>query len=534
MSQQKRKLAQVIDLTVSTESDSDKNIFDDDTEVYSDNDLVCLDRYNTLPYDPAEWDGSDADNSVDFAMQMDEDELCDDKYKYVKIVDEDNSDGKLYKYATRDGIGITPLKQRSRLVPLSQEIEIKRELSISDVSDVDDGDSLFVENKNANKRLKGNRETKRMLWCVTWNNPDVSGDDLAERLQGNVNIKGFVFQKEVGDSGTPHFQMYLEFAIQVYCSGVRNAIGHQGISTFICKGGKKSNLAYCTKEKGRLEGPWKWGSCENTIGQGQRSDINTFTRAVIKADGITDEVEEEFPGMAMRYGQHAKKLVSEKKLRAAKVATNNYWKEQVEREDNGEEIQGQQPRELVLLFGPTGVGKTTKAFTSSYRRYQCVPYKKDGNTKWWDNYDAEKAVLIDEWREQFATLETLNDITNAGISLVEYKGGYTALCAEVMFFTSNRHPLDILNVTYKDARYRALMRRFKEVHWWKDDKSLVILKNPFNVPEDEKEAAETAWKIFWKRNRTTNVVRVENENRGPNDPVFSLNVVDNDNEYFTW
>lgn len=85
-------------------------------------------------------------------------------------------------------------------------------------------------------------------------------------------------------------------------------------------------------------------------------------------------------------------------------------------------------------------------------------------------------------------------------------------------FTSNKHPLDIFDTKWGDARFRAMARRFYKVFWWNDDKELTVLINPHRVAEDEKELAEAKWIHFWKRDRQQE------------DPFEAVD----ESKYFTW
>ena len=53
-----------------------------------------------------------------------------------------------------------------------------------------------------------------------------------------------------------------------------------------------------------------------------------------------------------------------------------------EKEQRGEEFTGQQQRNLVLLFGPTAVGKTTHVKKEVYGNKKEDLYTKNGRTKW--------------------------------------------------------------------------------------------------------------------------------------------------------
>lgn len=448
-----------------------------------------------------------------------------------------------------DDSEISDLELPEQMVKSKKRKEPTPVVPVESEKDEDDIHFLFkdydwaegVENEiksaegKAIKKGKKSQGPKVMRWCVTWNNPTVDGNKLGEKLQACDNIKGYVFQKEQGESGTPHFQMYIEFKIAVYTTGVKEALGHTG-HCIAAKGTKKQNIAYCTKDDDRLDGPWVWGTCttpDKSGKQGKRTDLDEFAEAVSAKGCVDEEIAEEFRGMVMRFGKHAQQMVDTAKYRKAKADELAYWQEQVAKKNRGEATDGQKQRKLYLYFGPTAVGKTTNVKLDVVEAFGEMPFEKDGNNKWWDGYVDEKAILVDEWRLGFGSIETFNAITNVGVTRVEHKGGYGTLTADAMYFTTNSHPLDIFDTKWVDGRYRAMARRFHKVYWWNDDKELTVLENPHFMMGDEREDAEAAWIRFWKRDKQQNVVRVEDENRRRDDPAFSLAHA-NDDKYFTW
>lgn len=413
--------------------------------------------------------------------------------------------------------------------------------------ELDDDEDIIINTPVPAAQVRG-RGPNVMRWCVTWNNPTTEGDEVAQKLKANDNIKGFVFQLEKGESGTPHFQMYIEFKKSIYFTGVQTALGTKAINHVKAAGTKEQNIKYCTKEEGREAGPWLYGTCTNNgPGQGKRNDLDKFAQAVSAAGEITDDIKEEYHGHVLRYGHLAEQMIEREEFRKAERLELAYWKEQIERKRRGESF-GQEPRKLVLLFGPSAVGKTTHAKMACVEEADELPYMKQGTSNWWCHYKGHKNVIVDEWQIKLTgNLETFNDMTNKGMYMAQRKGGQVILMAEAMYFTSNRHPMDIFKTRWNDPRYRAMTRRFAEVHWWNDDKELVILKNPGAEPEScvcmrggehdeslsrEERIAEcnlekfkdwndanVKWVHFWRR---------------MDRPVQEGDSVDGEEEYFTW
>ena len=276
------------------------------------------------------------------------------------------------------------------------------------------------------------------------------------------------------------------------------------------KGTKAENHAYCTKEETRIEGPWYVKSTAADYkgkngNQGKRTDMDDFAKLAFEHDGNIRELANIMPGHALRFNRHAQQLIADVRREAAVAAEEEHWIRQAQLADNGQDIDGQQQRNLVLLFGPTAVGKTTEVKMQAIGRDRKKLYTKSAANKWWDGYTDQKAVLIDEMKgKSFCSIEEFNAMTNIGTHLVETKGGHAVLVAEDMYFTTNTHPTDWWGegdrrIGWDDARYRAVARRFAKVMWWNDAKELVVLKNPGEQRDTQEwEDARVAWNQFWR------------------------------------
>ena len=370
----------------------------------------------------------------------------------------------------------------------------KRKSAPAAQADGDDDDIKPKDNGSAVQR-----------YCFTYNNPTVSGDDFDLFLKTKAENRGHVFQLEEGEEGTPHFQGYLELEKRMRTTGVHKMLAPHKMSLLHAKGSKVSNKKYCTKENGRKEGPWIYGSCEDDVGQGKRNELNEYAEDVLENDGITDELIERMPGVTMRYQKHARELVQLKRTRAAKKEALAHWKQVWEDMEAGREFVGQQQRHLELYFGPTAVGKTTRVKAKVAGKFNELLFEMNCATKWWDGYEGEKHVLMDEFQgDRFGSPEDFNRITNKGVVKVEKKGESCDLVADALYFTSNRHPCHWWkagdkHLCWKDARYRAVARRFATVYWWNDAKELVVLQNPGPEEDtDEWKATNAKWKRFWE------------------------------------
>ena len=354
--------------------------------------------------------------------------------------------------------------------------------------------------------------------CITWNNPCITGDEFKEFLENNPRVKMAVFQEEIGERDTRHFQGYIETTTRLFTAGWQNMLRPYKMSVIMAKGTKTQNHTYCTKDD-RINGPWYVKSSPDDYKrkngkQGDRSDLDKFAKLIEEHGGITDEVRGEMAGHVVRFANHGRQYIADINREKAEKEELEYWLEQCRLEDEGLKITGQLPRELILYFGPTAAGKTTRAKMACVRKYGKMAFLKQGGTKWWDGWNGHEGLLVDEWRKAMACMEQFNNITNAGPSSIEVKGGTNVLTCKTIWFTTNRHPMDIFETVKMDGRYQALARRFSEVNWWKTGNDLVVLKNPGERPDYPTQDwldQQREWIHFWNF-RDTPVTEGDNFN----------------------
>lgn len=264
-------------------------------------------------------------------------------------------------------------------------------------------------------------------WCFTINNPV---DDLSPQ---SWPFDYLVYQKEKGDSGTPHLQGYV-YLKKSRLSAMKKL--DSGAHWAVAKGSAKENKTYCSKEEGRLAGPWELGEMPE---QGKRNDLKELQEALDSGKPITEVSKEHFAHY-MRYNRGIEKY----------------------------QLLHTKPRDhamiVEVLWGPTGVGKTRQAKEENPDAYfKC---RSNGKNNWWDGYINQEVVVVDEFYGWFSWDFMLRLCDRYPLS-VETKGGAVQFVAKKIIFTSNDHPKEwYKKMTEKygwDANTNPLCRRITKI-----------------------------------------------------------------------
>lgn len=256
-------------------------------------------------------------------------------------------------------------------------------------------------------------------WAFTLNNP------LEFRPAFNDTIKYLCYQLEQGDNETPHLQGYIYYntlkslkQLQEYIPG-----GHFEIA----KGTPEQNKNYCSKP-GALEPFVEFGEIPN---QGKRTDLSEVITAV----------REKRPREEYIYTDAYVKYF--KGIEHVKLMTTTPF--------TAENVRG------TWIYGPPGVGKSHHVRT----KYPNVFIKQQN--KWWDGYDQQTEILLDDFDRNGVCLgHYLKIWADKWAATGEFKGGTLNLLYNKFFITSN---YSIDDLFYEDSVLcEAIKRRFNVIH----------------------------------------------------------------------
>jgi len=306
------------------------------------------------------------------------------------------------------------------------------------------------------KRARAPQESKAKNWVFTVNNPEVGAVLTPEEWPQAAYA---CWQLEEGESKTPHFQGFVQFKNKLSLSQVKALSGLERAHLEVMRGKAEQNKVYCTKEGGRLAGPFEWGVMQ--AGQGTRTDVLAIKSAVDDGASRSELYEEHF----VTYSRMERFV-------------NNY---------RAYTKPARTTAPVVLLFvGLAGMGKTRTALTlANMLGTVYVAPRPKGSGSYFDNYDDQDVFFIDEMSGAFCTPTFFNCLLDRYPMELPVHGGVGhQFTSSYIFVTANLLP----NMWWKNFNVAALMRRFTVVfkYFPKVAKRRVVVFNPVTYQYEHK------------------------------------------------
>lgn len=127
----------------------------------------------------------------------------------------------------------------------------------------------------------------------------MSADELITIATNASCIRYVVFQLEVGELGTPHFQGYIELTRPQRFTWLRSNFAAARYAER--RGLRDEARSYAMKEDTRTAGPWEYGDF-NSGGAGRRTDLSSLVETC--KTGSLKRVADEHPEMVIRYPRY--------------------------------------------------------------------------------------------------------------------------------------------------------------------------------------------------------------------------------------
>jgi len=264
------------------------------------------------------------------------------------------------------------------------------------------------------------------FWVFTINNPSAEEE---KQLQEQDFTSYIVYGREIGDSGTPHLQGYLELPKRWRRAQLsrRECLAR----AFLEPRGRNSNgikaSTYCKKE-GDF---WEKGVLDPSSGQGKRSDILQVQAAIREGMPISQLAEEHFSSF-VRYNRGIREYYNLRSEPRSWVCT------------------------VSVIWGRTGLGKTGQL----YRNYPDI-YTHPGD-RWFDGYEGQIRALFDDYDGSVFKLSYLLRLLDRYPMRVPIKGGFVNWAPREIFITSNFSPTRWYPHA-SEEHIEAMFRRFTSI-----------------------------------------------------------------------
>jgi len=193
------------------------------------------------------------------------------------------------------------------------------------------------------------RVNRSRHFCFTWNNPPNDCGVLLRELSPSY----FVYQHEIGESGTKHLQGVISFTNPRTFASLARRI--RGWHIEIMRGSIEQAVTYCTKEETRdpdFGEPETFGTRPRNAGRsGGRSDIDAVAQAITEGASV-DAIAEQYGGEFIKFHRGIERLIG------LRMPTRNF------------------KTEIRWYYGPTGTGKTRAACNEAVNPYWKNPAHK--------------------------------------------------------------------------------------------------------------------------------------------------------------
>jgi len=150
-------------------------------------------------------------------------------------------------------------------------------------------------------------------WSITLNNYTEDEVNTFQQIYQTGKVDYICFQKENGETGTPHLQAYAVFPKRIRLTGVKKLLGRR-IHAVRSNGSPSSNRAYCSKEETAEANTFEeFGTLPSDTTSGARTDFETFRLAVEEGLRCKKKARTDFPDLVAKYPRWCYDIIADQK-----------------------------------------------------------------------------------------------------------------------------------------------------------------------------------------------------------------------------
>ena len=251
----------------------------------------------------------------------------------------------------------------------------------------------------------------------------------------DLQIRCATFQLETTKAGKVHVQGYFEFYDQLRITQVKDRLQDNSLHSEKRKGTRAEARDYCLKDDTpffrvnyphweshgvRIPGtePVQLGKFQQN--QGHRTDLDQVIDA-INSNKSEAEIYESCPSQYLKYSTGIRRA----RNLSRRSTLNEYF-----------------PVEVHVIWGDTRSGKTRAVFDKfGPQNVYCPVYSQSAGKFWFQDYDGQKVLLINEFYGQART-SIMQQLLDHYRQAIETKGDSTISAWDKIYITSNCHPRD--------------------------------------------------------------------------------------------
>jgi len=294
-------------------------------------------------------------------------------------------------------------------------------------------------------------------WCFTENNPEGELNVLFAELFAQGTIEYSVWQMEVGEEGTEHFQGFITFSTKKRLSAVAKILKRARWS--IARNPAEA-AEYCKKEDSRIDGPWELGKPNF---KPNNAKVWALIRDEVKQGLNLKDLVEKFPAQVFMYHKGISTIASLFQAKRDEKTDVEVW------------------------IGPPGTGKSRGA-----RDRHPSAYWKQPDSIWFDGYNGEDCVVLDDFYGSLPW-STILQMMDRYPMQVQQKGTTANFAPKHLIFTSNKMPYEWYSKLFASNRVdpRALFRRIDKLYIYNDETKVFDLQP---APLDYLNDKYSSWK----------------------------------------
>lgn len=251
-----------------------------------------------------------------------------------------------------------------------------------------------------------------------------TAQEWAQLIETMKSTKWWIMGKEKAPvTGTSHLQGACVLGKQMALRTIKKLSGLERAHLEPMKGSPEQSRIYCTKDGDFVE----WGRCPK---QGERTDLQKVAQMVLGGATMRElALDPELSTMVIRYHRGL-------------TALRTYVTPPRDPST---------PPKVIWLYGPTGTSKTRTAVDATTRLYGCPPWISSGTLQWFDGYDGQPAVIIDDFRTGHCRFEFLLRVLDRYPFRAPIKGGMVEWNPSLIIVTCPYGPRRLWNLKTEEA-----------------------------------------------------------------------------------